>query len=80
MVSPWVTESAASPHKSWVVMEMQPEDKPGERTTIRYQELAFDVEIDFDAMSAAGAILGSGGIIVGNEDVRRVYLGDRFRL
>jgi NADH:ubiquinone oxidoreductase subunit F (NADH-binding)/(2Fe-2S) ferredoxin len=28
---------------------------------------AFDVEIDFDAMSKAGAILGSGGIIVGNE-------------
>ncbi len=28
------------------VMEMQPEDKPGERTTIRYQELEFDVEID----------------------------------
>jgi outer membrane lipoprotein-sorting protein len=28
------------------VMEMQPEDKPGERTTIRYQELEFDIEID----------------------------------
>ena len=27
------------------VMEMQPADKPGERTTIRYQELAFAVEI-----------------------------------
>ena len=28
------------------VMEMQPEDKPGERTTIRYQDLDFDIEID----------------------------------
>ncbi len=28
---------------------------------------AFDVAIDFDEMSKAGAILGSGGIIVGNE-------------
>ncbi len=28
------------------VMEMQPEDKPGERTTVRYQELDFDIEID----------------------------------
>jgi len=32
-------------------------------------EEAFDVEIDFEAMSQAGAILGSGGIIVGDEDV-----------
>jgi NADH:ubiquinone oxidoreductase subunit F (NADH-binding) len=37
-------------------------------------EEAFDVEIDFDAMSKAGAILGSGGIIVGNEDVNVVDL------
>ena len=37
-------------------------------------EEAFDTEIDFDAMSAAGAILGSGGIIVGNEDVNVVDL------
>jgi NADH:ubiquinone oxidoreductase subunit F (NADH-binding) len=37
-------------------------------------EEAFDVEIDFDAMSKAGAILGSGGIIVGNEDVSVVDL------
>ena len=28
------------------VMEMQPEDKPGERTTVRYQELEFDIDID----------------------------------
>lgn len=28
------------------VMEMYPEDKPGERTTVRYQELEFDIEID----------------------------------
>ena len=28
------------------VMEMQPEDKPGERTTVRYQELEFDIAID----------------------------------
>lgn len=28
------------------VMDMHPEDKPGERTTIRYQELEFDVGID----------------------------------
>ncbi len=28
------------------VMEMQPEDKPGERTTVHYQELDFDIEID----------------------------------
>lgn len=27
-------------------MEMQPEDKPGERTIVRYQQLQFDVEID----------------------------------
>ncbi|MDP6666372.1 MAG: NADH-ubiquinone oxidoreductase-F iron-sulfur binding region domain-containing protein [Dehalococcoidia bacterium] len=30
-------------------------------------EEAFDTMIDFDAMSAAGASIGSGGIIVGNE-------------
>ena len=30
-------------------------------------EEAFDTEIDFDAMAEAGAILGSGGIIVGDE-------------
>lgn len=30
-------------------------------------ETAFDTEIDFDAMAQAGAILGSGGIIVGDE-------------
>jgi hypothetical protein len=28
------------------VMDMRPADKPGERTTIRYQELEFDIEID----------------------------------
>ena len=28
------------------VMEMYPEDKPGERTTVRYQELEFDIDID----------------------------------
>jgi outer membrane lipoprotein-sorting protein len=28
------------------VMNMQPADKPGERTTIRYEELDFDIEID----------------------------------
>ena len=28
------------------VMEMYAEDKPGERTTIRYQDLEFDIEID----------------------------------
>ena len=28
------------------VMNMQPADKPGERTTIRYQELEFDIDID----------------------------------
>lgn len=28
------------------VMDMRPEDKPGERTTVRYQELAFDIKID----------------------------------
>jgi len=37
-------------------------------------EEAFDVQIDFDAMSQAGAILGSGGIIVGDEDVDIVDL------
>ncbi len=35
---------------------------------------AFDTPIDFDAMSKAGAILGSGGIIVGNETVEVVDL------
>ncbi len=28
------------------VMDMQPQDKPGERTTVRYTELQFDVDID----------------------------------
>ena len=28
------------------VMEMRPEDKPGERTTVRYQSLEFDIDID----------------------------------
>jgi hypothetical protein len=28
------------------VMDMRPEDKPGERTTVRYSELEFDIEID----------------------------------
>ena len=28
------------------VMEMYPEDKPGEHTTVRYQELEFDIGID----------------------------------
>ena len=28
------------------VMDMQPADKPGERTTIRYEELEFDVDVD----------------------------------
>ena len=28
------------------VMDMRPADKPGERTTIRYEELEFDVDID----------------------------------
>jgi hypothetical protein len=28
------------------VMEVYPEDKPGEHTTVRYQELDFDIEID----------------------------------
>jgi len=37
-------------------------------------EEAFDVQIDFDAMAKAGAILGSGGIIVGDEDVDIVDL------
>ena len=33
-----------------------------------------DIPLDFDAMSAAGAILGSGGIIVGDETVCAVDL------
>jgi NADH:ubiquinone oxidoreductase subunit F (NADH-binding)/(2Fe-2S) ferredoxin len=37
-------------------------------------EDAFDTMIDFDAMSAAGASIGSGGIIVGNETVNVVDL------
>ena len=37
-------------------------------------EEAFDTMIDFDAMSAAGASIGSGGIIVGNETVNVVDL------
>ena len=28
------------------VMDMRPTDKPGERTTIRYEELEFDVDVD----------------------------------
>lgn len=35
---------------------------------------AFDIEIDFDAMSKAGAILGSGGIIVGDDSTDVVDL------
>ncbi len=35
---------------------------------------AFDTEIDFDAMAQAGAILGSGGIIVGDENTDIVDL------
>jgi len=37
-------------------------------------EDGFDVQIDFDAMAKAGAILGSGGIIVGDQDVDVVDL------
>ena len=37
-------------------------------------EEAFDTEIDFDAMAEAGAILGSGGIIVGDESTDVVDL------
>lgn len=37
-------------------------------------EQAFDTMIDFDAMSAAGASIGSGGIIVGNETTNVVDL------
>ena len=37
-------------------------------------EEAFDTEIDFDAMAQAGAILGSGGIIVGDESTDVVDL------
>ncbi|MGA0275250.1 MAG: NADH-ubiquinone oxidoreductase-F iron-sulfur binding region domain-containing protein [Dehalococcoidia bacterium] len=37
-------------------------------------EEAFDTMIDFDAMSAAGASIGSGGIIVGNETTNVVDL------
>ena len=37
-------------------------------------EDAFDTEIDFDAMAEAGAILGSGGIIVGDESTDIVDL------
>jgi hypothetical protein len=28
------------------VMDVRPEDKPGERTTVRYEELEFDIDID----------------------------------
>ncbi len=37
-------------------------------------EEAFDTEIDFDAMAKSGAILGSGGIIVGDESTDVVDL------
>lgn len=37
-------------------------------------ESAFDVQLDFDAMSQAGAILGSGGVIVGDDTVSVVDL------
>ena len=37
-------------------------------------EDAFDTMIDFDAMSEAGASIGSGGIIVGNETTNVVDL------
>ena len=37
-------------------------------------EEAFDTEIDFDAMAKSGAILGSGGIIVGDENTDIVDL------
>ena len=41
------------------VMEMRPEDKPGERTTIRYSEIEFDIDIDESFFSLRA--LKSGG-------------------
>ncbi len=41
------------------VMDMRPEDKPGERTTIRYSELEFDIGIGVDFFSLRA--LRSGG-------------------
>ncbi|HSG81554.1 MAG TPA: outer membrane lipoprotein-sorting protein [Gemmatimonadota bacterium] len=41
------------------VMEMRPEDKPGERTTVRYGELEFNIDIDENFFSLRS--LRSGG-------------------
>ncbi len=41
------------------VMEVRPEDKPDERTTVRYAELEFDIDVDRDFFSLRA--LRSGG-------------------
>jgi hypothetical protein len=40
-------------------MDMLPEDKPGERTTVFYEELEFDIDIDEGFFSLRA--LRSGG-------------------
>ena len=42
-----------------VAMDVRPEDKPDERTSVRYSELEFDIEIDTDFFSLRA--LRSGG-------------------
>jgi outer membrane lipoprotein-sorting protein len=40
-------------------MDVRPEDKPGERTTVRYEDLEFNIDIDESFFSLRA--LRSGG-------------------
>ncbi len=42
------------------LMNMQPEDKPGERTTVRYSEIQFDIDIDKSFFSLRALRSGGG--------------------
>ncbi len=42
------------------VMNMQPEDKPGERTTVRYSQIQFDIDIDKSFFSLRALRSGGG--------------------
>ncbi len=42
------------------LMNMWPEDKPGERTTVRYAELQFDIDIDKSFFSLRALRSGGG--------------------
>ncbi len=42
------------------LMNMRPEDKPGERTTVRYSEIQFDIDIDQSFFSLRALRSGGG--------------------